>query len=738
MLKRNGLAINQDDSVICVPQQQQDTNDLAGIAMSDSQEYVDVSTAFLSTKSIQDEVYRLSEVRLSCLQNSSQLLKALFQGGQKNPFNLYVCFPWHVFMDDDNKYNHFLPYFGWHNSFTNQFGFDPISLCSAIKNVSDKRALDVLVDHLSITRNTYKNGERWKWVQEKNPITLPFPWFLKPSLFNSNYLLNPKCLLKPYYLLNPHFLLDENNFKPNNLVTPIYLNHKMFKVYYSSSGQQIGYVAANKGEVVREYFTLWRRSHKRIVHWLPICPEKPYMLYNLDKITNIPDVPVVFMADEWQAAQHQEGNLRYRFVFTTCPMGLIYLPDADLSALKGRDVVICLTPSSHDEIQILPKFIDKATKEGIKKIHITFDDYKTHVTAEAFLKEPYKYGYVGRIDESQSTGCDSVIIKPGEKIPSADKNRDVLLHPEIIEEGYIAWLYASSKVGKTLMALSIAYAVAKGNCELGVWFTKQPKKVIYVLGEGKPDKIQKNINMIMAGQGDTGEIPFEIIMAKNGTSHSFNILDASWQKRHEKELKSCDLIIFDNLQCLTNNAVEEFPHVREYLNELIKHAAVLVIDHENRKHDLQGSVSKERFVDLSIRLTSTDQKNTIEVSYPDARYIDGDPFLLQMVFNGASFKFEPVIQDDTPKPSAVPEEITNLARMRFLRIEMGLSVRACAEETGLSKSRFDKSLDTLINKLQGEDRVLFDAECERLKKTFPKEQDTDRRLWENEFRGMKK
>ena len=734
MLKRNGLAINQDDSVICVPQQQQDTNDLVGIPMSDSHRYVDVlrqryidvsetlvanpfqdyisfsiKTGFPSTQrygvSCQDEVKRLSEVRLSCLQNLPWLLKAIFQSGQisHSNSNHYVCFPWRVVMDADNDFGGKdylpLPPCGWHNRLTGQFGFDTISLYSDLLGPSYESALDIFSENF--IRNPKKKNQCWAWVQEKYPIRVQFPLFG-----------------------NPNFYID-----PSQLFKSTNTNNDMFKIYMSSNGQHmIGFVLYNRSlrENVREYITLWRQREKQRVHWLPICPQKPYMLYNLDKITNIPDVPVFFVEDEWQAAQLQESKYGYQFVFTTCPMGLIYLPEADLSALNGRDVVIHLSPSSHKQIQILPKFIDKARKKGIKKIHLIIDDYKTHIiTAEEFLKEPNKYGYEGTLDNIQIGRRESLIIAPGEKMPGEDIERRTILDP-IIKSGHTIWLYAATGVGKSWLSICIAYAVAKGHCQIGPWRSNKAMKVLYIDGEMNSDELRLKINMIKAGYGDKGIAPIHLISA--GSTGTINILDTAWQKDIEPELKDYDLIIFDNLYSLTENRNFEIKPLLRWFKKLNKlDIAVVAVDHSNREDKIQGSVEKERAADTIIELSiinkNADVKNgddnegeeMINVSILKARSLPPEltkPLLLKKIYTQNSFKLEEV-QQTTGKPS-IPGEDKQFAMIKFMKKYKGYTFKQISEELGIRINTVQHRYGTQIKNLSPSESKKLDQEVKRL------------------------
>jgi archaellum biogenesis ATPase FlaH len=675
----------------------------------------------------QEEVDRRSSVRLYCLQNMPEILNNLFPDAQKITKNRFPFkhLNWTVFHKPFylSEASTNLPAGGWFNDSTHEFGFDMISLYAAINaSPSDgyiiagnnsffyNQATERLADFTGISMgqiNTRKKSKNPLWIQKETALIIPpFQWSAFPEKYD-------------YFITK----------------------------YHSKTNQIVGYVeyyrAHYLGERYKIYHTLWAQHKGQNIHWQVIFPQKPYILFNLYAIYKSRDnVPVVFVGDEESAVRFQEKA--DDVVYTTCPGGLINLPHADLSALRGRKVVVELASTSR-EVKILPDFIKKAKDGGInvamvfngnynKKAeddgiefytieykaseHVTKRETKKFnrsVSAEEFLKKPYEYGYEGRLYKSQPTKHESGIIKPGEKIPGANKKREILLHPEIIEEGYIVWLYALKNVGKTIMALSIAYAVAKGNRQLGAWCSKQPKKVLYVFGEGKPDKIDKSIKKTMAGQGDTGEIPFSIILAKKETSRSFNILDPLWQERNKEELKSYDLIIFDDLQCLTTNKENEIKLLMEFINRIAQHdTAVLVLDHTSRKGKIQESISKGMSLDLEIKLEKTKQKKIIKVSYPAARYMDGDSdFLLRMVFTEETFHFEMVTQVPDVKPD-VTDKIKKLARIKFLHEVKEMSFGKIGKVLKIVKSTAHRQYTEKITKLPPEEKELLNQEFTRL------------------------
>jgi hypothetical protein len=481
---------------------------------------------------------------------------------------------------------------------------------------------------------------------------------------------------------------------------------------------------------VKIYHTLWRHHQSQILHWHEFLSEPPYQLFNLRILAQRPFDPVVLVADELRAHQLQNQFYDGR-VYTTCPGGLSNLPGADLTPLFGRNVMIEMNSFS-PEIQNLPAFLIKATENGINSVTIIIDgNYDSPVTPETFLKTPEKWGYEGSLDEIQSNGHEIVITPPGGKIPGEDKIRPMVLDP-IIKAGHKIWLYAPAKVGKTWFALSLAYVIAKGDCQFARWRSlKKSRKVLYIDGEMLPDELGKNIRMIMAGFGDSGQRPFHVYNAKATKSGFMDILDPPWQKMMEVHIKDMDLVIIDNFYCLTDNRIANIKPALEWINKLCKRGiAVLVVDHTNREGLLQGSISKERAADLSIKLadfnhdaenevegyTEDEVENRIIVEFPVARSLSKEitaPFVMEKVFTEDTFRFELVTQTDNAK-QIVPDKIKKLAKIKFLKEVEKMSYTEIERVTGIKRSTAQELYKDKMPNLTSNEKEMLDQEFERL------------------------
>lgn len=79
-----------------------------------------------------------------------------------------------------------------------------------------------------------------------------------------------------------------------------------------------------------------------------------------------------------------------------------------------------------------------------------------------------------------------------------DKNVECILSP-IINSGQVVWLFAPEKLGKTFLAMSIAYVVSKGNSSVCGWEAKKSKKVFYIDGEMSGTGLNRIYSLIANG-----------------------------------------------------------------------------------------------------------------------------------------------------------------------------------------------------------------------------------------------
>ena len=178
--------------------------------------------------------------------------------------------------------------------------------------------------------------------------------------------------------------------------------------------------------------------------------------------------------------------------------------------------------------------------------------------------------------------------------------REFLLSP-IIKEGDLTFLYASKGVGKTCIALPMAYAVALGEEMFGLWKASKPHTVLYVDGEiGKSG---------LALRRDSTRKQFSLPSGQETSlwllSDRFNMYAPTDRKRIEDEIayindnspkdRQLSFLIVDNLTSM-NGGHDKPEEWDEFFNWLKVFAnmgiSVLIIYHANRDGTMRGSQMK--------------------------------------------------------------------------------------------------------------------------------------------------
>lgn len=654
---------------------------------SDSAATIDIKTPFRymppPPENLEELIQRLA-VRNATLQKRSKLYKRIFpKQGKKSKDKKGLIIGNFIFAIEGfycEEIKSYIPPGGWVNLDTLQHGKDSIEFYATFRGYSYRKAIAILAKYLDIDLSSTKyshNKKNW-WTQVKDPL-------VTPKLHN--YLDYGCQLLSSYEYRND---VGEIIACVYNILLP-------------------------NGKTVQYFKTLWRHNQSETTDWLDLDPEIPYMIYNEDLIAYNSGALVVFAEDEKQAHELQTQNDPNEKVFSACPRGLQNLPYADIKLLNGRRISVILEKNS-PEIQAMPEFIEKAKATGVSEILFTFDFGSSFVSSDEFMKEPEKYGCLPtKPNLSRSI---SPITQIGETLPGSEKQRKNLIQP-IIKEGYIVWLYADSKIGKTWLALFIAYIASKGSSNFGSWTCTEPVGVMYIDIESLPDEFVNCCTMIMKGQSDKSDIiPFRIFSAKAQPEGEIDIMSEDCQRLIESELNGINMIIIDSLYLATDNQPSKIRPVLRWLSKLSqKGIAVIVVDHTNKEGELQGSISKERAANLSIKLEQhPDCEDQIVVSYPVARSLpqkDAKPFTLRKIYTKDSFKFELVEEHKIAEPD-IPEKIKIFAKVMFLKTNKSLTYEEIAKATGISRSAVGKYVKDDIPALTGQDKKLYDKELSRL------------------------
>jgi hypothetical protein len=270
--------------------------------------------------------------------------------------------------------------------------------------------------------------------------------------------------------------------------------------------------------------------------------------------------------------------------------------------------------------------------------------------------------------------------------------REMILAP-IIPEKATAMLYAARGNGKTHVAHGIAFAVATGTKFLK-WTAPKPRRVLIVDGEMPASELQSRLSVILRSAtikpdpGMLNLLPADLVEGGIG-----NLADPKTQAALDPWLAGIELLILDNLSCLTtvikDNDAESWGPIQEWLLRLRRRGiSVLIVHHAGKNNAQRGTSRREDILDTSISLRRpgdyvAPEGARFEVHIEKGRGIHGDDA------NPFEARFE--TRDGTCQWTIREIEDAKLARVLVLH-EDGLSLRDIADVTGIPKSTVERML----------------------------------------------
>ena len=265
--------------------------------------------------------------------------------------------------------------------------------------------------------------------------------------------------------------------------------------------------------------------------------------------------------------------------------------------------------------------------------------------------------------------------------------REMILAPFLPSQG-LCLLYAKRGVGKTHVALGIAYAVATGGTFLK-WHAPRPRKVLYIDGEMPAAAMQERVKRILIT---------EDLKPPDSTFLRLITPDLQEGPMPDLSVKDSDLIIIDNVSTLFRSGIENeadsWQPVQDWALELRRRGkSVLFIHHAAKAGQQRGTSKREDILDTVIALKQPqgycpDQGAAFEVNFEKTRHFAGD--------DAASFQVRLKEQDDglwlweinDPKADAEVEEVEEVEEVAKA-IKEGLTIDQIIKKTGLTKSQVE-------------------------------------------------
>ena len=180
--------------------------------------------------------------------------------------------------------------------------------------------------------------------------------------------------------------------------------------------------------------------------------------------------------------------------------------------------------------------------------------------------------------------------------------RASILDP-ILSAKSLALLYGPRGLGKTFVAMGIAWAAASGGSFLG-WQASRPMRVVYLDGEMAATEMRDRLAMF-------GPVPetLEFMLADLGTARATPDLGTQHGQLDLLELLQdahTSLLVIDNLASLVGlrgKDPDPWRTVQRFLMMLRRHrTAVLVVHHANKQGHQRGTSRREDIVDLVMAI----------------------------------------------------------------------------------------------------------------------------------------
>jgi putative DNA primase/helicase len=270
---------------------------------------------------------------------------------------------------------------------------------------------------------------------------------------------------------------------------------------------------------------------------------------------------------------------------------------------------------------ILPQFPEDFRLTNGKR-PTDFNDLHVHFGLEKVKKQlSEKKSYLTTID------LHSFLLKD---IPP----RNLILDPWLPEQG-LTMIFAKRGVGKTFVALSVAYAIACGGKVLK-WEASKPRKVLYVDGEMPAATMQERLALI--AKASEKEPPdqsyFKLITPDFQDRGIRDLSTLEGQFDINEHISDVDLLVIDNLSTLVRsgreNESESWLPVQEWALGLRKLGkSVLFIHHAGKTGAQRGTSRKEDVLDTVISLRNPKDYSPkdgakFEIHFEKSRGFDGE------------------------------------------------------------------------------------------------------------------
>jgi AAA domain len=270
---------------------------------------------------------------------------------------------------------------------------------------------------------------------------------------------------------------------------------------------------------------------------------------------------------------------------------------------------------------------------------------------------------------------------PATELIAADLPRRQPILDPILTTKSLALLYGPRGLGKTFVALGIAWAAAAGESFLG-WKASRPHRVLYIDGEMAAIDMQQRLRLLGSAPPS---LDFMILDLQRGAPPDLGYYEG--QIGLMRSWGDPELIVFDNLSSLAGFKTGDVDCWNELQRFLLaqrqRDRAVLLVHHANKKGLQRGTNRREDVLDLvmALRRPADYQPKDgarFEIHFEKARGLYGE----------AVDPIEARLETDAvgvARWSSRPVQLGQLERVAEL-LRQGLSPHQAARELGIARS----------------------------------------------------
>jgi putative DNA primase/helicase len=269
--------------------------------------------------------------------------------------------------------------------------------------------------------------------------------------------------------------------------------------------------------------------------------------------------------------------------------------------------------------------------------------------------------------------------------------RELILAPWLPRQG-LAMIHSAHGIGKTHLALSIAYAVATRTALLG-WSAPTPRRVLYIDGEMPATAMQRMLAAIVAGSSRELPAPdyLRFLSADVIEGGLPDLATEAGQAEIDAAIGGAELIIVDNISTLVRsgkeNEAESWLPVQGWaLGHRRAGRSILFVHHAGKAGLQRGTSRREDVLDTVITLRrpadyTNDQGARFEIVLEKTRSVHGDD----------ARPIEARYEERDEAALWTRTEITDAEVMRVAdTLRDGMSIREAAGELGIHRSKVER------------------------------------------------